>query len=619
MNSSNKLLSDLVSFRTYSKYLAHQGRREILEETINRDAVMHLDRFPKLSKEIMKAFRYVHDLKIMPSMRTMQFSGTAIIKNNARGYNCSAAAIDNPAVFSESLFLLLSGVGFGFSVQKHHVNQLPKLQLPTEEGYFVVHDSIEGWAQALDLLVQAYFFKRIKPVFDFAMVRPRGSYLVTTGAQAPGPQPLKTMLEEVEKKLKSAVGRKLKPIEVYDIICIISECVLAGGIRRSALICLFDKDDTEMLFAKSGEWWVKHPYRARANNSAMLLRETTTEEEFRYIFKISKDSGSGEPGFNWVNSLDSLSNPCNEIALNSNQFCNLSTVNQTGIKSKKDFLDRIYSATLLGTLQAAYTDFPYLRPVWKYTTEREALLGVSFTGVADAYGIVSNEWLQEGAKFALEVNAKYAKKLGINPAARVTTVKPEGTSSCVLGSSSGIHARHSKYYLRRFRINRGDSLDNYLRHVIPALVEDDVFSNTGSVITIPQESPDGAITRADETALTLLQRAYDYNVNWVMPGHREGLDRHNVSVTVSVKEDEWEDVCDSMWNNRDKYRGISLLPYDGGSYQQAPFEECSKETFDRYSELVKSIDLTEIREEADNTKRTETVACAGGACEISSI
>lgn len=937
MNTSNKLLSDLVSFRTYSKYLPHQGRREILEETINRDAIMHLDRFPKLSKDIMKAFRYVHDLKIMPSMRTLQFSGEAIIKNNARGYNCSAAAIDNPSVFSECLFLLLSGVGFGFSVQKHHVNQLPKVSLPTEEGYFVVHDSIEGWAQALDLLIQAYFFKRIKPVFDFAMIRPKGSYLVTTGAQAPGPQPLKAMLEEVEKKLKLSIGRKLRPIEVHDIICIISECVLAGGIRRAALISLFDKDDTEMLFAKSGEWWVKHPYRARANNSAMLLRDSTSEEEFKYIFKISKESGSGEPGFNWVNSLNSLSNPCvigeteiltregykridslvdkeieiwngfewskvvpkvtgkdqevltvsfsnglnltctkkhkfyiaegykgthriveaqdlepgmklikhefpviehgkelnnaytqgfvsaegmddydflflyypkyscierleenassitpeyrgrrtlyfknkmlpksfvpfeynlkskldwlsglfdgdgcelkegglqlasinrqflvdlqkllttvgvtskvvianksgyknmpdghggtksylckeayricigstqmqflkslglscerlkfnknpqrdasqfisvtditesgvadtvycftenkrhsgifngvitgqcNEISLNSNQFCNLSTINQTGIKTKKDFLDRVYSATLLGTLQAAYTDFPYLRPVWKEVTEREALLGVSFTGVADAYGVVTNEWLQEGAQFALEVNLKYAKKLGINPAARVTTVKPEGTSSCVLGSSSGIHARHSKYYLRRFRINRGDSLDNYLRHVIPELVENDVFSNTGSVITIPQESPEGAITRADETALSLLQRAYDYNVNWISPGHRDGIDKHNVSVTISVKDTEWEEVCESMWLNRNKYRGISLLPYDGGSYQQAPFEECSKDIFIKYSELVKNIDLTQIHEEEDNTKRTETVACAGGACEISNI
>lgn len=619
MNSSNKLLSDLVSFRTYAKHLTHQSRRETLEETINRCAIMHLDKFPKLSKDIMKAFRYVHDLKLMPSMRTMQFSGEAIIKNNARGYNCSAAAADNPYVFSEALFLLLSGVGFGFSVQKHHVNQLPKIQAPSEEGYFVVHDSIEGWAQALDLLIQSYFFKRIKPLFDFSMIRPKGSYLVTTGAQAPGPQPLKTMLEEVEKKLKQAVGRKLRPIEVHDIICIISDCVLAGGIRRAALISLFDRDDTEMLTAKSGEWWIKHPYRARANNSAMLPKDEVSEEEFRYIFKMCKDSGSGEPGFRWVNSLESLTNPCSEIMLNSNQFCNLTTVNQTGIKNKKDFLDRIYSATLLGTLQAAYTDFPYLRPSWKETTEREALLGVSFTGVADAAGIVTNEWLQEGAKFALEVNEKYAKKLGINMAARVTTLKPEGSSSCVLGSSSGIHARHSKYYLRRFRITRGDSLDNYLRHVIPELVEDDLFSNTGSVITIPQEAPMGSILRSEENALSLLQRTYDYNMNWIEAGHRYGADKHNVSVTVSVKDAEWEQVCENMWENRDKYRGVSLLPYDGGSYQQAPFEECSAETFNKYSELVRVIDLTQIREEVDNTKRTETVACAGGACEISSI
>lgn len=619
MNESNKLLSDLVAFRTYARYIPHLQRRETLEETINRNMMMQLEKFPQLSRDIVKAFDNVHALRVMPSMRGLQFAGDAVLKNNARQYNCSYLPINDVRGFGESLFLLLSGVGVGFSVQQSHVSQLPKVQEPREEGFFQVHDSIIGWAQSLDMLMEAYMFGRIKPVFDFSKVRPKGSYLVTTGAKAPGPEPLKFMLSLVEAKLKSAVGRKLKPIEVHDIICIISDCVLSGGIRRAALISLFDRNDDEMLKSKSGEWWVKHPYRARANNSAVLPRKEVTKEEFDYIFGILKASGSGEPGFSWTDNTDWGYNPCHEIALNPNQFCNLTTINQTGIKNKQDFLKRVHSATLLGTLQAAYTDFPYLRPIWKETTEREALLGISFTGIADANGIVQADWLQEGAKLALELNEKYAKKLGINPAARITTVKPEGTSSCVLGSSSGIHARHSAHYLRRFRINKGDSLDNYLRNTIPDLVEDDIYSNTGSVVTIPQESPKGAIVRENETAEDLLRRVYEYNVHWVKNGYRSGSNHHNVSATISVKDNEWDYVRESMWKNRDLYSGISLLPYDGGTYKQAPFEECSKETYEEYSKKVKAIDLKNIVEAEDNTTKTDTVACSGGVCEITTI
>lgn len=619
MDDSNKLLSDLVSFRTYAKHLSHLARRESLEETINRDMMMHLEKFPKLSRDIVKAFDNVHALKVMPSMRGLQFAGEAVLKNNVRQYNCSYLPIDDVRAFGETLFLLLSGVGVGFSVQKQHINRLPKVQLPREEGVFVTHDSIIGWAQALDALMEAYFFGRIRPIFDHSKVRPKGSYLVTTGAKAPGPEPLRVMLDAVEKKLKDSMGRNLKPIEVHDIICIVSDCVLSGGIRRAALISLFDRTDEEMLKSKSGEWWTKHPYRARANNSAVLPRNEVTKEEFDYIFKILKESGSGEPGFSWTNNTDWGFNPCHEISLNPNQFCNLTTINQTGINSKQEFLKRVHSATLLGTLQAAYTDFPYLRPIWKETTEREALLGISFTGIADANGIVQPDWLAEGAKLVLDLNEKYAKKLGINPAARTTTVKPEGTSSCVLGSSSGIHARHSEHYLRRFRINKGDSLDNYLRNVIPELVEDDLFSNTGSVVTVPQKSPQGAIVRENETALQLLERVYIYNEMWVKNGYRSGENQHNVSATISVKDHEWDEVRESMWKNRRKYSGISLLPYDGGSYKQAPFEECSKETYEEYMKKVKSIDLRQIVENEDNTNKTETVACSGGVCELTSI
>lgn len=616
MNSSNKMLSDIVAFRTYAKHLAHAGRRESLEETINRNMLMHLDRFPKLSKDILKAYSKVHSLGVMPSMRALQFSGEAITRNEARQYNCSYTPINDVRVFGEILFLLLSGVGVGFSVQRAHTQSLPKVQRPREEGFFFAQDSIIGWAQCVDVLMDAYFFGRVRPQFDFGSIRSKGSYLVTTGAKAPGPEPLKKMLEQVEGKLKNAIGRRLTSLELHDIICIISDSVLAGGIRRAALISLFDRDDKEMLTCKHGEWWNTAPWRARANNSAILPRAFVTKEEFDYIFDMCRASGSGEPGFSWTDNPDWGYNPCHEIALRPSQFCNLTTINQTGINTEKEFFNRVYSAALIGTLQASYTDFPYLRPIWKETTEREALLGVSFTGIADASGIITNDLLRKGAALVLEVNEKYAKKIGINIAARTTAIKPEGTSSCVLGSSSGVHARHSDYYIRRVRMNKDDALAVYLKHAVPDLVEDDMFSSSGVVVSIPQASPAGAVTRHQETAASLFNRVMDYNENWVKPGHRSGDNQHNVSATISVKDNEWADLKTDMWVRSKEYSGMSLLPFDGGSYVQAPFEDCSKEKYEQMSEFVKEIDLKQVREETDNTVRVETVACAGGVCEI---
>jgi ribonucleoside-triphosphate reductase len=616
MSDSNKLLSDIVAFRTYAKYLQHLNRRESFEETVNRNMSMHLDMFPKLSRDIVKSYQKVHEFKVMPSMRALQFSGPAILKNNLRQYNCSFMNIDDIRAFGETMFILLSGTGEGYSVQKRHVNQLPRVTKPREEGYFLAHDSIIGWAQCVDVLFEAYFLGRIRPVFDFSAIRPKGSYLVTTGAKAPGPEPLKHSLNLVEEKLKLALGRKLKPIEVHDIICILSDAVLAGGIRRAALMCLFDRDDDEMLKCKSGEWWVNSPWRARANNSAVLKRGEVSEEEFRHIFKTCQLSGSGEPGFYWTNDYDAGTNPCGEIALNSNQLCNLTTINQSNITSEKDFLNRVYSATLIGTLQAAYTDFPYVRDKWRTVTEKEALLGVSFTGIADANGFVNKELLKKASALALEINEKYAAKLGINKAARIGTVKPEGSASCVLSSSSGIHARHSEYYIRRVRMNKNDPLANYLMNIVPDLVEEDQFSNTGVVISIPQQSVPNALTRKNETAISLMNRALWYRKNWIEPTHNDGVNHHNVSVTISVKENEWDDLQDAMWENRNKYNGISLLPFDGGTYVQAPFEETTKEHYEEMSKLVKEIDLKKITEESDNTSRVEQLACAGGLCLV---
>lgn len=616
MNPSNYLLSQIVANKSYAMYLAPLNRREIFSETINRNLNMHLEKFPKLSPDILKAFRQVHEYKVMPSMRSMQFGGQQILKNNTKMFNCSFAIANYERVFAEALYVLLCGTGFGFSCQKQHISQLPVIKMPTDEGFFTVHDSIAGWAEALNNLMNAYFNRSIRPIFNFSGLRPKGTRL-SSGAKTPGYEPLKQLLEKVENVLKKAIGRKLSSLEVHDIMCIIADGVLSGGIRRAALISLFSADDTEMLTCKHGQWWEKYPYRARANNSAVLHREFTTQKTFNEIFDACIESNCGEPGISWTNDFDLGFNPCHEISLNTNQFCNLTSVNLTGVSTKKDLQNRIYAATLLGTLQASYTDFPYLNQKWKQTTEKESLLGVSFTGIADNT-FVTNDLLQESAKLVLEVNEKYAKKIGINLAARTTCVKPEGSASCVVGSSSGIHARHAEYYLRRIRMNKDDSLAKYLSTTVPDLVENDMFSSTGIVVTIPQESPKGAITRHTETAQTLFERVINYNKYWVAAGHRYGSNNHNVSCTISYKPEDVQYLKENMWIHRNHYSGISLLPFDGGTYQQAPFEDCTKEIFDQYSELVKAVDLSKVIEMEDNTNHSEQSACSGGVCEITS-
>jgi ribonucleoside-diphosphate reductase alpha chain len=616
MDPSNKLLSDIVTFRTYSKHLPMFSRRETWEETVNRSMTMHLDKFPKLSKEILSAFSYVHDREVLGSMRGMQFNGAAVLKNNVRQYNCAFVAVNDTRVFGEILFTLLSGAGVGFSVQSRHISSLPRVLAPKEEGYYVVHDSIEGWAEALNTLVEAYFYRKIKPQFDFSMIRAKGELLVTTGARAPGSEPLKHMLEAVEAKFKMAIGRKLLDIEVHDIICMVSDCVLAGGIRRAALISLFDKTSTDMLKCKSGDWYLKHPYRARANNSAILLRSTTTKDEFMALYKSCQESGAGEPGFLWTNDLDMGCNPCNEVNLHDGQFCNLSSVNQTGVSDKADFLARVKAASFIGTLQASYTDFHYLRPLWKEVTEREALIGVSFTGIADSGDTVTDGWLREAAQLVLDTNERVAKKIGINKAARTTVLKPEGSSSATVGSSSGVHDRHDEFYLRRVRISEDDALAKYLRSVVPELCEEAKNEANTMVVTIPQKSPPGAKLRKNSSALELWSRVKRYNINWIAPGHRSGANHNNVSCTINVKDHEWESLGEVLWADRETYTGVSLLPYDGGNYVQAPFESCDESVFNKMNSYVKEIDLRQVIEESDQTTRSGTVACGGGACEI---
>jgi len=422
-------------------------------------------------------------------------------------------------------------------------------------------------------------------------------------------------IHNVRNVLDNAIGRNLRPIEVHDIMCFIADAVLAGGIRRAALICLFSRSDMDMLTCKSGNWWELNPQRGRANNSAVLPRGQVSEEEFKEIWKRVELSGAGEPGVYWTDNEDWGTNPCCEIALKPFQFCNLTEVNVSGVTSQIELNRRVRAGAFLGTLQAGYTDFHYLRNIWKDTTEEEALLGVGMTGIGS--GAVDNLDLREACEMAVEMNQRTADVIGVNPAARVTTVKPAGTSSMVLGASSGIHDWHDKYYLRRMRIGKNEALYQHLAEHHPELVEDEYFTpHVQAVISVPQKAPEGAHIRSETPYLDLLERVKRWSLEWVKPGSLTGDNTHNVSCTISLKEDEWEGCGEWMWENQEHYNGISVLPFDGGTYIQAPFETITEEEYERLESTLTSIDLTQVIEVEDNTNLTDQAACAGGACEI---
>lgn len=617
MDISQSILSDITVFQKYAKFNPELGRRETWDEICDRNWQMHARKYPELAVEIQALYNdYVKTKKVLPSMRSMQFGGRPIELSNNRMFNCAYVAVDDPAAFWESMFLLLGGSGVGFSVQKHHVAQLPVVVCPPvgKSRRFLVGDSIEGWADAVKVLVRAYFEGKPDPIFDFRDIRPKGAKLITSGGKAPGPDPLRVCLEQLRAVLNSACGRKLTSVECHDMMCHIADAVLSGGIRRAALISLFSLDDDDMLAAKSGPWWELSPQRGRANNSVVLDRKTVTEEQFKAIWQRVEMSGSGEPGFFWTNDLDLGTNPCAEISLRSMQFCNLTEVNVSDVTDQRDLNDRVKAATIIGTLQAGYTDFHYLRHAWKANTEKDALLGVGMTGIAS--GAVLKLDLDEAAQVAKDTNKEYAGKLNINPAARVTTVKPSGTSSLTVGSSSGIHAWHNDYYIRRMRVGKNESLYAYMNENFPDLIEDCKFKpHLEAVMSFPQKAPEGAIYRT-ESALQLLKRVKKFNREWVENGYRDGANQHNVSCTISIKPFEWERVGNWMWENRHYYTGISVLPYDNGTYVQAPFEDCSAEVYQDMVTHLHAIDLTQVHELDDNTNLTDQAACAGGVCEV---
>ena len=945
MHYTQQLLSDVTIWTKFAKYIPEIQRRETWEEICDRNQSMHVHKFPFLKDEIKNIYKYVRDYKILPSMRSMQFAGLPIELNNSRMFNCAFAAVNDPHVFAETMALLLGGTGVGISVQKHHIELLPIVKGPTEKKRrFLISDSIEGWAEAIKVLTKAYFRGKADPVFDYRDIRPKGERLVTSGGKAPGPDPLRICIEEIRKVFNNAIGRKLKPIEAHDAICYIADAVLAGGIRRAALISLFSKDDLDMFSAKFGNWYEENPQRGRANNSVVLKRDEITEEEFKNIWRLIELSKTGEPGIFWTNDLEIGCNPCAEISLQNANFCvagdtklitkngidridnligkeieiwngekwsltkpfktgdadelyrvifsdgsyldvtnnhkflaknrfekafneyttleliellkttkyniqvprykmiieggifdensysygvflgdghleknniicclygekiqiqnhincslvgeettqlnynvkkqkvkllglnrelcenikendgipsyfytldkqsivnfisgwidtdgsktvngirvystegrirdlqllltkiginssanlmqnkgtetnfgkrnqaiwyvqfndttlfteslkrvklniptenkhngkgkyqniksihklvgvhksycleerelhqcvfnnvltkqcNLVEVNVSDVINQEDLNNRVKNATFLATLQASYTDFHYLRPIWKENAERDALIGVSQTGISSNKTKELN--LEEAARIVVEENKRVASLIGINPAKRTTTGKPAGTTSCVLGTSSGIHAWHDHYYIRRIRIGKTEAIYHYLKEIAPELIEDCIFKpHLEAVMSFPQKAPDTAITR-NESVFDLLERVKRYYKEWIIPGHNEGINKNNMSCTISIREHEWYSVGEWMWNNRDNYSGIATLPYDGGNYVQAPFESCSKEDYERLSHFVKLIDLTKIKELEDNTNLSGELACAGGNCEIS--
>ncbi len=960
MTLSNEILSEITVFMKYAKYLPNEQRRETWAELVTRNKNMHLKKYPQLAEEIENVYKYVYDKKILPSMRSMQFAGKSIEVSPNRIYNCAYLPIDDIRGFGEAMFLLLGGTGVGYSVQKHHIDLLPPIHKPNAKRTkrYLIADSIEGWADAVKALIKSYTEGTSTLQFDFSDIRAKGARLVTSGGKAPGPQPLKECLIKVQGILDAkADGDKLSPIEVHDMVCHIADAVLAGGIRRAALISLFSADDEEMIACKSGNWWENNPQRGRANNSAALMRHKITQEFFMDLWKRIELSGAGEPGIYLTNDKDWGTNPslragtriwtadgvfpieeledkifyvrnldgqiskakcwlsgkgkqlykvkleggheyfataehewpvwdgekyikintpnievgslmkfqkadkitegtlgnyedgflsgwqlgdgwtstksdgmlvqglivspkddssgiskritkhlkevldcqanfiergsgckelnttnrnwnnfqkefqyshksaglpktiwssasedyrrglidglfssdgsveknkkriafhsahktlaqdvsdllglygvkhslrfvvnshkgcyiidilegqsirrfkelfklsakekqdridayefktnikyndqikvidiektdlfedvwdiavydethafqlphvvtgnCCEIALRPFQFCNLCEVNVSDIESQEDLNNRVKAASFIGTLQAGYTDFHYLRDVWKRTTEKDALIGVSMTGIGS--GTVLGYNMKEAAKVVKEENERVAAILGINKSARATTVKPAGTTSLTLGTSSGIHAWHNDYYIRRIRVGKNEAIYTYLLINHPELVEDEYFRpHDTAVISIPQKAPEGAILRT-ESPFQLLERIKKVHMEWVKPGHRGGNNTHNVSATVSIKDNEWDGVGEWMWENRQSYNGLSVLPFDNGSYTQAPFTDCTKEEYEELMVHLKNIDLSGVVEMDDNTDLKSEVACGSAGCEV---
>ena len=545
---------------------------------------------PEVIPEIVRAFDAVESKKVLGSQRALQFAGPPIFKHNARMYNCVASHCDRLDFFSECFYLLLCGCGTGYSVQQRHAGKLPAMSNQWIHGRrdFVVEDSIEGWADAAKALIDSFFIGQHGWNFVFDDIRPKGATL-SAGGKAPGPEPLERALGKVENILMARFGsedRILRPIDCYDIVCHLADAVISGGVRGSATICVFDRFDEEMLKAKTGNWFSENPQRGRSNNSVMLPRDEVTRTEFAHIMKSVKEFG--EPGFVWADDPDMIVNPCVEIGMypvdqetgrTGWQGCNLSTVNGAKIQDEYDFLGAVEAAAVIGTLQAGFTDFKYLTEESTRIFEREALIGVSVTGIMENPDVILDPEIQRrAAEVVKRVNARIADMIGINRAARTTCVKPEGTASCILGTSSGIHPHHARTYIRRVQANTLDPIYQHYKSKNPLSCEESVWSANGTddVVAFAIQAPPKAI-RKNVSAIKLLESVVSTQQNWVLPGTNSdacvrGTVTHNVSNTINVKDDEWDSVEQFIFDNREYLCGVSLLSATGDKdYAQAPF------------------------------------------------
>jgi ribonucleoside-diphosphate reductase alpha chain len=624
MSNLPTVYQDVIAMSRYARFIPEKNRRETWSETVDRLVTYLETKTPDLKKEIKEIREAVLNLEVMPSMRLLMTAGEACERDNISAYNCSYLAVNNKRAFSEALYILMNGTGVGFSCERQEIDKLPAIPLDLTicDDLIVVEDSKLGWAKAFKKLLSSLYEGDI-PKFDYSKVRPAGARLKTFGGRASGPDPLKRLFDFVTDTFKHAKGRKLNSIEVHDIMCMIGEIVVVGGVRRSALISLSNLTDRRMREAKMGAWYNDHPHRGLANNSVAYTEKPDSETFMEEWVSLVK-SKSGERGiFNRIAAQDQANkwgrrspdfsygtNPCSEIILRDKQFCNLTEVVVRANDTEESLARKVRLATILGTIQSTLTDFKFLSAEWKQNTEEERLLGVSMTGIMDAE-ITSNpnpEMLERLRDEARKTNEKYAKRLDIPVSASITCVKPSGTVSQLVDSASGIHTRHNDYYYRRIRMDKKDPIYGFLKDKGVA-VEDEAFrpDNT-AVFTFPMKAPKGAILRDGMTALEQLENWIVYQRHWC---------EHKPSVTISVKDDEWVEVGAWVWKHFDEISGVSFLPHSDHTYQQAPYEDCSKE---QYEELLaktpKTIDWTEFVEMEDNTIGQQTLACTAGHCEI---
>ena len=618
------IYQEVIHQSRYARFIPEKNRRETWQETVDRLINYLIQKAPELHKEMPSIKEAVLNLEVMPSMRLLMTAGEACERDNIAAYNCSYLAINNKRAFSEALYILMNGTGVGFSCERQDTNKLPEIPKDIKEcdDVIVVEDSKLGWAKAFKKLISSLYEGDI-PQFNFSRVRPAGARLKTFGGRASGPDPLKKLFQFVTDTFKEAKGRKLNSIEVHDIMCMIGQIVVVGGVRRSALISLSNLTDRRMREAKMGAWWNDHPHRALANNS-VAYTEAPDAEVFMEEWLSLVKSKSGERGiFNrlaaqaqankWGRRDPSLSygtNPCSEIILRDKQFCNLTEVVIREKDTEKDLARKVRLATILGTIQSTLTNFQFLSAEWVKNTEEERLLGVSLTGIMDNK-LTSNpdpKMLERLRDEARKTNETVSETLGIPTSTSITCVKPSGTVSQLVDAASGIHARHNDYYIRRIRMDKKDQIYNYLKEN-GVHVEDETFRpDSTAVFSFPIKSPKGAITRNDKTALEQLDNWLIYQRHWC---------EHKPSVTISVKDEEWMEVGAWVWKHFDEVSGISFLPYSDHSYQQAPYEDCSKEDYEALSkETPDSIDWENFIELDDNTIGQQTLACTAGHCEI---